>query len=580
MKASPLTPLVILAVLSLLLAVVVTETVLYSRATPANHPEWILSKRLVPSGVMGGAEAFETRNLLRNNRLNLHEWHGYHEVLLDRIFALGELRARFKLGPDGYLIAIFNKNAAGYSGVRVSRNPLFPNLFFRATDTGEFLVSEALEDVAVDNGWHELHLRFEGGMLEVSVDDLRIGRIEEPSQDEQVIGLRSGRRKAVIDDIEVAAADGSQIIADDFRNRRGFWTTLVSLFAFLFLVAAAIYLASRRRGGDGKPALFSLIMVEAVLAISFLLYFLFDYYAYSKKYHFKTMAEWVATTNEALTVEAMRRYVFTEFPFADFEGDGLRSYWPERVIEFLGIDLSDVGKKSWLTVFRGPPDRQEVDFIEDSREGVDSYLGRNPLGASLRILLLGTSQTWGVGANAADERMAPTLQRFLSQQLGPEHGVSVINASKWGSRSGPLLDRYKSHARLFQPDVVVVNLSNNGSADGFAEDLTEMAQVGRDISTETVFVLEANTTEVGNFLGTKHGMMRAVAAANDIPVIDLHGYMSQPSIYDSGVIWWDRVHMTSYGQRLAAEFIGRAIVENFDLRETSASAPAPPDAGN
>ena len=49
-------------------------------------------------------------------------------------------------------------------------------------------------------------------------------------------------------------------------------------------------------------------------------------------------------------------------------------------------------------------------------------------------------------------------------------------------------------------------------------------------------------------------------------LFDLNGYLAQPDVYDSGILWWDMIHLTSYGQHLAAELIARDIVDNIKAR--------------
>ena len=42
-----------------------------------------------------------------------------------------------------------------------------------------------------------------------------------------------------------------------------------------------------------------------------------------------------------------------------------------------------------------------------------------------------------------------------------------------------------------------------------------------------------------------------MAADHEVPVIDLHGYLVERK--DAGFIWWDFVHLTTFGQRLVAD---------------------------
>jgi hypothetical protein len=76
-----------------------------------------------------------------------------------------------------------------------------------------------------------------------------------------------------------------------------------------------------------------------------------------------------------------------------------------------------------------------------------------------------------------------------------------------------------------------------------------------------VLVLEANSPEVAQDpippdenaeLLKRHGEMREIAKKHGLKVIDLHHYLSDPAVADSGFIWWDFVHLTSYGQKLYA----------------------------
>src|SRR5881227_2209337 len=91
-------------------ALILTEVVGYSRNILLLHPEWISSKRLLANAPMGANEAYFSRNILYRNSLNLHAWHGFNEILLDRVFSLGPLRFKFFLGDNAYLNIVFNKN--------------------------------------------------------------------------------------------------------------------------------------------------------------------------------------------------------------------------------------------------------------------------------------------------------------------------------------------------------------------------------------------------------------------------------------------------------------------------------------
>jgi hypothetical protein len=49
--------------------------------------------------------------------------------------------------------------------------------------------------------------------------------------------------------------------------------------------------------------------------------------------------------------------------------------------------------------------------------------------------------------------------------------------------------------------------------------------------------------------------VRNVAGEFDAPVFDLYSYLNSDDVYDSGFLWWDSVHLSSYGQDLAAQWL-------------------------
>src|SRR5207237_7730118 len=115
--------------LSAVAALILTEVVGYSRNTLLLHPEWSSSKRLFANPPMGANEAYFSRNILYRNSLNLHAWHGFNEILLNRLFSLGLLRFKFFLGDNAYLNIVFNTYQDYFCAFRFSRNPRFTSMF-------------------------------------------------------------------------------------------------------------------------------------------------------------------------------------------------------------------------------------------------------------------------------------------------------------------------------------------------------------------------------------------------------------------------------------------------------------------
>jgi len=120
-----------------------------------------------------------------------------------------------------------------------------------------------------------------------------------------------------------------------------------------------------------------------------------------------------------------------------------------------------------------------------------------------------------------------------------------------------LLRRYREHLVAWEPDVVVVILSNNDAENGFGENLTALVELGEEHGIHTVFVQEPNSSEFPRSNESKHRIMSEVATRYQIPCLDLNGHLAD--VHDAGLLWWDKVHLSSYGQRLAGEFIAQGI---------------------
>ena len=80
-------------------------------------------------------------------------------------------------------------------------------------------------------------------------------------------------------------------------------------------------------------------------------------------------------------------------------------------------------------------------------------------------------------------------------------------------------------------------------------------------------MLEPKSSEaLQRFIQPRHDVMRRVAKASGTPLLDMQSFFDAQARRDQGILWWDGVHMTAYGQQLAAEFIAAGILEHFDLR--------------
>jgi lysophospholipase L1-like esterase len=175
---------------------------------------------------------------------------------------------------------------------------------------------------------------------------------------------------------------------------------------------------------------------------------------------------------------------------------------------------------------------------------------------TIRVAFLGTSQTYGSGAERIAETFVARCHGLLAQALG-DISVETYNFSISGSNSTELLGKYAESWRFARPDLLLINLSTNDEKiDTLTANLPTLTQQTRAAGGRVVFLLEPNAAEVDHRgLQEKHSAIQRLGQELGVPVWNLDGYMSSDPVYDSGMMWWDKVHLTSYGHGVVAEWL-------------------------
>ena len=466
----------------------------------AVHPEWVSTKATLRRGVMGAVAFVTGQQALARNCLNLGAWFGFQEVLSREARELGGLELRFRVEQEGYLHLLYDVRADGFSGVRLSGRADAPSLHYRAAADGEFTEVEPLPAVSVGPAvWHRAGLTFDGDAVAATLDGAPIGRFARRPGPQRV-GFRGGQRAAEVDDVVLTAADGS-VQAERFANGRQLGARLGLAAAGVLALGAFAGAAALRSSRPFRALGFGAAVAGAVLGCAVAAAYAYQYVR-GRDY---ALASAELAGAEAYWVDSTRREIVA----------GIRARYPAAV----------------------PP-------------GV------------FRLLVLGTSQTWGAGARSEDETWVRQLEQRLAESAGVE--VECVNAGVSGLAAAQVLDLLRTDLAGLQANAALVNLSNNDVDPArFERSLEALASELERRKIPAVFALEPNSPERRptdsrhGELAVKHGIVRAVAAHHSRPVIDLHAYLAGER--DAGLVWWDFVHLTSFGQRLVAEKLGREL---------------------
>jgi len=174
-----------------------------------------------------------------------------------------------------------------------------------------------------------------------------------------------------------------------------------------------------------------------------------------------------------------------------------------------------------------------------------------------KVLFIGSSQTWGAGAQKSSHTFVNRINALLN--TSEKNKYLTINAGISDWRSTHAIKQYKEKWIHFNPRIVVINLSNNDSNSAiFKKNLEDFVHFNNRYGIKTIFIFEANSTEYRQRrLLAHHKIMGDVAKKMNIKTINMHDYLAQK--YDTGLLWWDEVHLTSYGQFLVADKIFHEI---------------------
>jgi acyl-CoA thioesterase I len=539
-----------------------TQFIQYSRNILLTNGQWVNSKLLMQMYVMGAPEFMKTRNALFRNQLHLGEWHGFNEVNLKERVEPATIEYRFRLSPGAYLYFIFNRSASGHSGIRLSRNAKFPSMFYQADRLNKF-VSRTVLDLApsrLNDGWHNLVLSFGSGQVIANLDGAALASMPAKIEGPQVIGLRGGFLTADLDSVRITGKDGRTILDDSFSNRRHYWTILaaVAVVSLLVIGLATIPLLRRHSPNEFKLGVFRCLMGLGVAIMVLSLLFAFDYFFWSSRYLYKNyLPEGAHAYAVNVQIEALRQKLFL-YPkgVSTLPSDKeLR----EAITRWDGDHRLDAGR-----FHRGKP-IISIDIVRYTREHpmVPEFLDEGQVRAlppkadrTIRIAFLGTSQTNGEGAETISETFVARCHGLLARALG-DVSVETYNFSIRGSDSTELLRKYAESWRFSRPELLVINLSTNDlKIDTLTANLRTLAHLARAAGGRVVFLLEPNAAEDKDLgLQEKHSAIQRLGQELGVPVWNLDGYLSSDPVYDSGMMWWDKVHLTSYGHGVVAEWL-------------------------
>lgn len=468
---------------------------------------WISTKIQVERSLMGSFAFVRERQSLAGGVLNLGAWHGFQEVVYHQpARQIASLEFDFQLEKHGRITALFGRDAeGGASAVRFGTVSSKPSAFLEIAPDGGFDDKQLLRRTTVEpDTWHRARLTFEPEGVAVQLGDAVLGSfVYEPRAGHRV-GFRGSRKRVLIDNISASFASGDGWV-ERFDPPSSLGLALAFSTALAAIVLTCFVVLSRATRADQRTLALGLLAASLIALVS------------------------VALLSPVLRLRA-KDYPRTTAALEQAE-ERLRQETTERRI-------AEIRK------------RYPVRARAGSGEGTGAH----------RILFLGTSQTWGSGARSESETFVARVESILNARATDGQRFECINAGFSALRAADLVPILSRDLLPLGPELMLVNLGSNdrSTLEGFDASVRELAETAGRAGVRTVLIQEAN--EPGSAapnLIARLAEMKRVGAEIGLPVIDMHGHLR--GLHDTGFLWWDHVHLTSYGQRLVAEKLAEEI---------------------
>jgi hypothetical protein len=300
------------AVVMALCALLWTEIFLYSQNTLYLNSRWIVQKRMMEAGVMGGDEFLITRSPLAGNRLNLNAWHGFQDVVLKEPLVPTKIEFQFKIPDESYLDMIYGRTEAQFSGLRLSCREAIPSFHFESNRDGKFISKNLFQIPSLSRGWHQAAVQIQERGSILKIDELPEVQVPEVGFIHGQIGFRGGYRGAMIDNVVIETAqDGT--ISENFRNTRGQGNALILCLTFLLIAGAGFSVWSSKRLNPGyKRMLLHYAAISTVGIVFGGLWYGFDFHYWSKR-HFLTLMHPLPSERRSVPVSRFENLRFRVF---------------------------------------------------------------------------------------------------------------------------------------------------------------------------------------------------------------------------------------------------------------------------
>lgn len=569
--------LVLAAIIFIVLgAFVWNKSYLYSQNSLLAHPQWRSYKSLVSYPPAYHIESLIGRVDFSGNRFNVLPTYGHQKIFSTTGQNLKAYSVDVRIKSRGYIDLLFNADDKRFSGVRISRNDLFPCLFYESTQDGTFLSSISF-DKPFDNGRkHTITLtQVSESEISLSIDSRIVQTFRKNFSVNKEYGFYTSLQDLEIFSVKMTDRDGS-VKLFDFENRDRetifLFKNLALLTAIVLCLSFVFFVFNRLQ--DFPRILYKTAQFVFCLGV---FWYSFDYFYYSR---------------------IAQRFSYVPFQFNSINGSFYYLNFEANRISFfknwqalLGEPVLTIEDLIRIGVQIKPLQHQfchgmECSFIEADKKWVAPV--KKP--STKRIMYLGGSFAAGAGAETNDRGFFYLNQKNITELLKTNHldqDLESLNISEGGFKLTPeTLAKVKSQIESFQPDYLYLTYFLGSDED--MPLIEELIKYARAKSIQSIVMLPPNDSENGDF----STQQMSIFAEKDLDKLDqvnlsykqrllrlrnLGSFIINPNavlnsfpVHD-GIYWWDFTHPTPYGTQILSKRVSPILYDHLFAKKSEAS---------
>jgi hypothetical protein len=499
-----------------------------------NNDNWIVAKALSIYPLQGSYESLLSRSVLMNSEAHLDSYYGYQEIRSSHSEPIDRFDFQVFFGEGSYLDVFFASHEDLRDGVRFSADKGTVPILFSANSDYKFTKRQIWEKARLTPGWHEISLRQSPGGVSVFLNQKRWFEIP-GAQVIAPIGFRGNLHPISLSKVE-AYRQGR------LQWREGFWGEAIFRRVLpwnaLVTVALAFVLLLADRVGRSEWSGKTLFRTLRLIFLFGLIWYSFDFFYYSR-----------------LPLENSVR--------------GRESIHP-TIVYMNTVKLQSRFFQKWLSLYRVPihegyrKDRDyhvgtlDFTFCENDQcvlKGRAAFDFVPKEKNEVRLLMLGGSMYQGAGIFSMDKTLFARIFFALEKDLGKNRKVRALNGSMAGDSIADQVDHFLSSYRKFEPDLIITGfLDSTEAMPTEFEALEKFVQYTSIHHIPVIFLRPPYNLEA--YLGYTNPLERTreMLAKYGVEVVNLNNVTYDPRIFDQGIIWWDKYHLTNYGQGLLSDY--------------------------